>query len=417
MSQKELTRHYVLQQCIDGKLTVSQAAERLKLSARRIKQLKKEFRAIGAAAVIHGNAKRPSPKRIPQELVQQILDLRKHELLASSNFTHFQEILAIHYDIHVSYSTLYRLLKKEGFESPKKRRRKRKLHPTRPRKPSIGMMLQADATPYEWFSGEIKYSLHAFIDDATSKITGLYLCKNECLLGYLEVLRQTLTQYGIPQSLYPDRYGVFFVNPKKEQERSIEEQLAGTEKKLTQFGKIVEELGIEMFPAQSPQAKGRIERLWDTLQSRLPVEFKLHGVSTLEEANRFLRDYRKRFNEQFSCEPEEEYSSFVPVPSTIDLDRLLCARMERSLSAGSTITIQGKKFQIEQTIFPARTKVTLLLSEKYGLQALINGAFYPIRLLSSTQRAYSGSLRTGEMSHVLTGLLDHFLRKDAKHSA
>lgn len=414
MSDKELTRHFVIKQSLEGHLTVNQAAERLALSPRRIKQLRKEYREHGAVAVMHGNANRPSPKRIDSKRKEEILDLRKNEILSKSNFAHFTEILNDRYAIKISYSTVYRILSQEGYKSPKKRRKKRKLHPLRPRKPAFGMMLQADATPYEWFGGKQKYALHGFIDDATSRVTGLYLCKNECLLGYNEVLRQTLTNFGIPQSLYPDRYSVFFVNPKKNQELTIQEQLEGTEKKLTQFGKIVERLGIDMFPAHSPEAKGRIERLWNTLQSRLPVELALRGIKTMQEANAFLPEYIEKFNAQFSVEPEEAYSAFVPLPHTEDLDRLLCVTLERKLSAGSTVSIQGKKFKIEQNKFPARTAVTLLLSEKHGLRALINGEFYPIYPLDNVTQKRKGPIRAGDLPRVVTELIQKFLLTDAK---
>ena len=414
MSTQELNRHFVIKQCIEGKMYVRQAADRLGLSERRIKQLKKEFREVGAVAVIHGNANRPSPKRISQELADEILSLRRDDALSKSNFTHFHEILLKRYGLQISYTTLYRLLTGAGSKSPKSRRRKKKLHPSRPRKAALGMMLQADATPFEWFGGSEKYSLHGFIDDATSEITGLHICKNECLLGYLEVLRQTLTNYGIPQSLYPDKYSVFFVNPKKEQELSIEEQLAGIEKKLTQFGRIVERLGIDMFPAHSPQAKGRVERLWNTLQSRLPVEFALRGISSAQEANSFLQDYVNIFNEQFKVEPAESYSAFVPVPHTEDLDRLLSVTLERSLSSGSTISIRNKLFKIEQNRFPARTKVTVLLNEKHGMRALINGSFYPIYPIDKITQNEEGIVRTGEFPTVIVDLLTFYLLQDAK---
>ena len=418
MSTQELNRHFVIQQCVEGKIFVRQAAERLSLSERRIKQLKKEFKEIGVAAVIHGNANRPSPKRMPQDLADKILSLRKLEALSKSNFTHFHEILLERYNLDISYSSVYRLLTDAGIKSPKSRRRRKTLHPSRPRKPALGMMLQADATPYEWFGGTKKYSLHGFIDDATGQVTGLYICKNECLLGYLEVLRQTLTNYGIPQSLYPDKYSVFFVNKKNELKLSIEEQLAGIEKKLTQFGRIVERLGIDMFPANSPQAKGRVERLWDTLQSRLPVEFALRGINSVKEANTFLqKDYINIFNEQFKVEPEESYSAFVPVPHTEDLDRLLCVKLERILSSGSTISIQNKLFKIEQNKFSARTRVTVLLSEKHGMRALINGSFYPVYPMDELTQNKDAVSRTGDFPEVVLDLLTFYLLQDAKKRA
>jgi transposase len=318
MSQKEITRLHVIQSCIDGKLTVRQAAERLRLSPRRVQQLKRKVRLQGAAAVIHGNTGKKSPKAISREQCETILAIRKQDGYSQSNFKHFQELLKRQFKIEIPYSTLYQILTQNNIQSPKTRRKRKKtLHPTRERKPAAGMMLQADATPFEWLGGNKKYALHGFIDDATGTVTGLFLCENECLLGYLEVLRQTLTTYGIPQSLYPDRYSVFFVNPKKDTALSIDEQLAGVEKRVTQFGRIIDRLGIDMFPAHSPQAKGRIERLWNTLQSRLPIELKLRNIMTMEEANRFLKHYLQNFNRQFARQTKETYSAYVPVPHTV----------------------------------------------------------------------------------------------------
>lgn len=129
------------------------------------------------------------------------------------------------------------------------------------------------------------------------------MCKNECLLGYLEVLRQTIENYGIPISLYPDKYSVFFPPKKVNDHITVEEQLNGREKGITQFGRIVEELGITMFPTSSPQAKGRIERLWETLQSRLVTEFRINKITNMEQANKFLINYIEKYNSRFSVEP------------------------------------------------------------------------------------------------------------------
>ena len=412
MSQKELIRLHIIQCAVEGKCTVRQAADRLTLSTRRIKQMKKEFTLRGPSVVIHGNAKRPSPKKIQETLTQRIVEI--YQDFTDCNFTHFQEILSTRFGIEIAYTSLYRLLNSEGLKSPKSRRKKRKVHKTRERCPAEGMLLQADATPFAWFGDKKKFSLHGFIDDATGKVTGAYICKNECLLGYLEVLRQTLVNFGIPQALYPDRYSVFFINPKKQDDLSIEEQLTGDTKKTTQFGRIIGRLGIDMFPAHSPQAKGRVERLWNTLQSRLPVELRMAGVKTCEEANCFLLEYLPRFNRQFGVEPKETYSAYVPVPSTCDLDRLLSVELNRSLSRGSTISISNKTFLIEQKAFPGRTKVTLLLSEKQGLRALINGAFYPIRCLDDLAPSTEEPVRTGDLPRVVLDLLHAYLLKESK---
>ena len=410
MSQQELLKLNVIQCACDGLLTVKQSAERLKLSTRRIKQLKKGFREQGAVSLIHGHARRTSPKALNPDLKRRIVELKNSANLALCNFRHFHEILQNQFNIQVSYASVYRLLTENHIVSPKKRRKKKKLHPLRDRKPVEGMMLQADATSFAWFGGKEKWTLHGFMDDATGRITGLYMHKNECLLGYLEVLRQTLIHYGIPQSLYPDRYSVFFVNAKKENECSVQEQLQGITRNLTQFGRIVEQLGIDMFPASCAQAKGRIERLWQTLQSRLPIEFALAGVTDMEQANAFLQNYILRFNEQFCVEAQDDsYKAYVPVPLSCDLDRLLSVRLTRCLSTGSTVSIKGIPFKIHQNRFPAKTQVTILLSEKHGLRALINGEFYPIESVSTIQE-----MRQSGLPNVLLILLDAYLYRNAK---
>lgn len=413
MSKEELSRHHFIKMAVEGDMTVAQAAQRLKLSVRRIQQLKKAFRTHGASAMIHGNARKPSPRRTDPALVQEILQLRKDKTLSQSNFTHFRELLQSLYNISVSLSTLRRILVSHGFQSPKTRRSKHVVHKTRERKPAFGIMLQADASPFDWLSDGSQLSLHGFIDDATGRVTGLYLCRNECLLGYLEATRLTLTEHGIPQSMYSDRSSIFFVNPKNEGDLSVEEQLAGEQLRLTQFGRIMERLGIEMIKAYSPQAKGRVERLWNTLQSRLPVEFALHDIKTIEQANDFLPAYILTFNKQFAVDPAESYSAFVPVPHTEDLDRLLCAVIERKLSAGSTISIKNKRFIIEQNKFGNGTPVTLLLSEKHGLRALIRGQFYPIRPIDPITHV-SDVVRTGDLPWVVVDLIQQFLLRDGK---
>ena len=213
LKQKEIKRATLIEACINGQCTVKQVANALGLSERRVKQIKKEVKENGVKSIQHGNRGRKPKNTISVETKKKILDLRSSYEYELSNFKHFQEILKERENIDISYSALYNILHTAGIRSPKKHR-KSKLHHRRKRKDSEGMMLQADGTPFDWFGNGEKYSLHGFIDDATGKITGLYMCKNECLLGYLEVLRQTLENFGIPISLYPDKYSVFFP-PKK----------------------------------------------------------------------------------------------------------------------------------------------------------------------------------------------------------
>ena len=203
---------------------------------------------------IHDNAQRPSPKRSKPELVARILALRQDEILAQSNDTHFHELIRAPHGMTLSLSTLRRIVNAKGHRSPMKKMPRKPVHKTRERKPALGMMLQADASPFDWMRTGQNHSLHGFSDDATGMVIGPYRCKNECMLGSLEVLRQTLAGYGIPQSSYADRSRLFFVHPKQKDGLSIQEQLEGQADLLTPFGRIIRRLGVEMIKVYSPEA-------------------------------------------------------------------------------------------------------------------------------------------------------------------
>ena len=280
-------------------------------------------------------------------------------------------------------------------------------------------MLQADGTPFDWFGCGEKYSLHGFIDDATGKITGLYMCKNECLLGYLEVLRQTLENYGVPISLYPDKYSVFFPPKKVNDHITIEEQLNGREKGITQFGRIVEELGIEMFPASSPQAKGRIERLWETLQSRLVTEFRINHITTIESANNFLESYIKKYNSQFSVLATNTKSVYLKLPKRYDLDELLCVRFERTIDNAGVFSLNNSKFQVLAKSLPPKTKVQIYLSQKIGMRVKCNNKIYDVEPLEviSKDKIDNESLELHQwLPNVVIDLINEYYLKDAKAS-
>ena len=418
LKQKEIKRATLIEACINGDCTVKQVANALGLSERRVKQIKKEVKQHGVESIQHGNRGRKPKNTIPIETRKKILELRSSYQYELSNFKHFQEILKERENIDISYSALYNILHNAGIKSPKKHR-KSKLHHRRKRKESEGMMLQADGTPFDWFGTGEKYSLHGFIDDATGKITGLYMCKNECLLGYLEVLRQTLENYGIPISLYPDKYSVFFPPKKVDDHVTIEEQLNGREKGITQFGRIVEELGITMFPANSPQAKGRIERLWETLQSRLVTEFRINKIITMDEANAFLTNYIKTYNSKFAVEPLNNNNMFLKLPKKYNLDELLCVKFERAIDNAGVFSVNNSKFQILDRSLPPKTKITIYLSQKVGMVVKANNKVYDVQPLELISK---DSIDTNSLDYhqwlpdVVIDLINEFYLKDAKAS-
>ena len=418
LKQKDLKRASLIEACINGQCTVKQVANALGLSERRVKQIKKEVKENGVKSIQHGNRGRKPKNTISDETKKKILELRSSYQYELSNFKHFQEILKERENIDISYSALYNILHNAGIKSPKKHR-KSKLHHRRKRKESEGMMLQADGTPFDWFGNGEKYSLHGFVDDATGKITGLYMCKNECLLGYLEVLRQTLENYGIPISLYPDKYSVFFPPKKVDDHITIEEQLNGREKGITQFGRIVEELGITMFPANSPQAKGRIERLWETLQSRLVTEFRINNITTMEQANTFLTSYINIYNSKFAIEPLNKNNVFLKLPKKYNLDELLCVKFERTIDNAGVFSVNNSKFQILDRSLPPKTKITVYLSKKVGMLAKINNKTYDVQPLELISK---GLIDTNSLDYhqwlpdVVIELINEFYLKDAKAS-
>jgi len=412
MNDEELKKLHGINCALEGRLTVSQAANALGLSERRIKQLKKEVKERGVQSIIHGNRGRKPVHTIDSKLAQRIVELKNSYAYQEANFLHFQELLEEYEGIKISYSALYDILRKANIKSPKKHRKTKKHH-RRKRKASAGMMLQADGTPHDWFGIGKKYALHGFIDDATGSITGLYRCENECLLGYLEVTRQTLKNFGIPLSLYPDKYSVFFPNPTKKYDLTIDEQLRGVTKAVTQFGRIMDELGIEMFPASSPQAKGRIERLWETLQSRLVTEFRIHNITTIEQANKFLPGYIKKYNKKFAIPVSDQNTSFLPLPENINLNTLLCVKIERTTDNAGVFSINNCKFSVDSREVPPKAKITVLISKNGGMKALYKGKLFKVSGVD-----YAANEDTMQNGKVLTKgikqLIDEYFFKNAK---
>lgn len=418
LKQKDVKRATLIEACIKGQCTIKQVATALGISERRVKQIKKEIKENGIKSIQHGNRGRKPKNTISDETKNKILELRHSYEYEISNFKHFQELLSERENINISYSTLYKILRQAGIKSPKKHR-KTKLHHRRKRKDSEGMMLQADGIPFDWFENGEKYSLHGFIDDATGKITGLYMCKNECLLGYLEVLKQTLENFGIPISLYPDKYSVFFPPKKVDDHITIEEQLNGRQKGITQFGRIVEELGIEMFPASSPQAKGRIERLWETLQSRLVTEFRINHITTIEQANEFLKGYINRYNSKFCVTANNSKSVFLKLPKRYNLDELLCVKFERKIDNAGVFSLNNSKFQVLDKSLPPKTKVQIFLSQKIGMIVKSNNKtcdVEPLEMVSKDKIDKKSLDYHLWLPNVVIELINEYYLKDAKAS-
>ena len=406
----ELKRYSIIKESLDGAITVSRAAGMLQLSERQVKRIRKQVMDNGVYGVRHGNKDRPSVGAVPEEMKACIIGLKKLDCYKDTNFTHFRELLAEREDITISYTALYNILISAGIKT-KRGHKARKTHRLRARRKYFGDLVQADATPHDWFGTGVKVTLHGFVDDATGIPVGLYFCENECLFGYLEVTRQMLSKYGIPAELYPDKHSVFFPTPKQNQHLTIEEQLAGKTKATTQFGAIMEELGVDMHPASTPEAKGRIERFWNTVQDRLAIEMKVDGIDTIEKANAYLPKFIERYIKRFAEKPEEEENRFIPVPDFLDLDILLTMKFKRKIDRAGTFTIQNKRFQILDNKIMPNAKVTIYMSSHIGIVAIYKNKRYRAicvedlhshnRILNFDKFCKEHSVHTGEFVSVI----------------
>lgn len=383
MNDKEELKKAVIECCINGTMTIKVAASRLNFSERYVKKLKARYKKYGASSMIHGNCGKQPKHTINANVKTRIWEIWNLPELEECNFTHFQEILEEDYGIKISYTPLYKLLKSKGAKSPRKHK-KAKAHNRRLERASSGELLQVDGTPHQFFYGDSKeYCLHGFIDDATHQVTGLYMCEYECMHGYLEVTRQTFRNFGVPLALYADGSSIFFP---KDDKLSIEEQLAGITEPSTQYGRMMQFLGVDLIRAGSSQAKGRIERLWNTLHDRLRTEFRRHNITTIENANEFLKTYIPKFNKKFSVEPQDKKSYFIELPKYVNLDYLLSVKYTRTVDVSNCISLSGTTFVIDTKEILHKKKIEICISKRIGIKARFNDKWYIVTPLSNSNK-------------------------------
>ena len=337
LSRKELQRVKVMERLSAGDLSNQEAADELNICRRQIIRLKKKYTEQGARGLIHGNRGRQPRHSLGDEIRAEVLALYQQKYY-DFNFSHFTERLNEEEDISISRSSVARILKAEGITSKKSVKRKPKLHRSRPRRAAAGELWQTDATTFQWFEGDDEYyTLHGYVDDATGVVVGAYFTKNECTLGYVEALKRGLEKYGIPQAIYSDRHTIF----RSPKELSEEEKAEDMEEPLSNFGMGLSELGIHQIFALTPQAKGRIERLWGTFQDRLTAELRLAGIKNIEEANRFLPQFLAGHNAKFAVEAREEEPVYVLLDRKIDFNLLFAQRDTRKTDSGGVISYEG----------------------------------------------------------------------------
>jgi transposase len=341
LSQKELQRVSVIGACIKGEMACARAAALLCLSVRQIKRLKKRMHEDGEAALAHANRGRPSHRLLPAAVRKRIVQL-SCTLYAGFNDHHLCEKLVEREGFSLSRETLRRLLRKNGLSSPRKRRapahRQRRVRSAR-----LGELVQLDGSPHDWLEGRgPRLTALGMQDDATGKILAAQFFPSETTFGYLCLLRQLLRRYGVPLAFYGDHSGIFVRN---DDCWTVEEQLAG-KRQPTQFGRALQQLGVTFIAANSPQAKGRVERLWGVLQDRLTSELRLAKVADSNSANAVLHKFIADYNRRFARQPREQVTAWRETPQS--LERICCFVHERIVSNDNVVQWEGRRLQIPQ---------------------------------------------------------------------
>ena len=358
LTMNENQKYETIKKLVETNGNKQRAAVRLNCSLRSIYRMINGYKNEGKSFFRHGNHDHQPATTIPLETKQLILDLYRTKY-SECNLTHFQELLKEQENINVSVTTINSILRKEHILSPKANRSTKKAvkkelqalqskakskkevakistaileldeaHPRRPRCPFFGEMQQMDASLHLWF-GSNKTTLHIAVDDATGTITGAWFAEQETLNGYYHVLQQILINYGIPYQFFTDNRTVFEYNRKN---TSSDEKDT-----FTQFGYACKQLGIEIITSSVPQAKGRVERMFGTLQSRLPVELRLANITTIEQANEFLVSYLKKFNAKFALPINGIKSVFETQPDNERINLTLAVLSSRKIDNGSCL--------------------------------------------------------------------------------
>jgi len=343
LNQEEQRRGMVLSKMLEGTLLAKDAATLLGMSIRHCRRLLAAFRRDGPAALAHGNRGRSPHNQLPQRVRQRVLRFAK-TTYAGFNDHHLTEMLLEEHALHLSRPTISRWLRDAGLPSPHTRRPPRHRR-RRDRMPQEGLLVQVDASHHDWLEGRgPRLVLHGGIDDATNKVPAALFREQEDAAGYLAILRDLVGTHGRPIALYSDRHGIFSRDARALP--TLAQQLRGLRRPPTQFGRALQELSIRWIPASSPQAKGRIERLWGILQDRLGSELRRARARTLDEANAVLARFLPRYNARFAHAPADPQAAYRPLTAAHRLEDICCFAYVRTVANDNTVHLGDHLLQI-----------------------------------------------------------------------
>jgi transposase len=336
MSTEELSRLEIMQRLQDKRLTQNEAAAMMGISPRQVKRLYRAFKTDGPSALISHRRGKPSNHQLDPDLIQQARDLiYEHYQDFGPTLAH-EKLTEIHH-LDLSRETVRRILIEEGLWKPR-RVSKPPVHQMRERRACFGELVQIDGSDHAWFEDRgPRCTLLVFIDDATGQLGELWFAPHETFFAYGEAARHYFERYGKPVAFYSDKHGVFRVN----QPRPL-----GTTSGLTQFGRAMEQLHVQILCANSPQAKGRVERANQTLQDRLVKELRLRGIADLQAGNAFLDEFRLDFNRRFAVPPRSSHDAHRPLLKSENLDLILSHQEIRTLTKNLTVQANNVIYQI-----------------------------------------------------------------------
>src|SRR4029450_8866704 len=326
LTMKEEKRLEIIQRVFRGELTMGKASLVLGVSERQCYRIKARVKQQGVKGVVHGNRGRACKRKVKEKEVQRIVELAKGKY-RGFNDHHLTEKLREQEEIEVSREKIRQVLRFHGILCPRKKRTA-KHRSRRERKEAVGMMLQVDGSPHDWLEGRgPSLCLVGAIDDATGKVVGAMFVEAESSWAYFRLFSEIFNKHGLPHSVYADRHSIFWTD----REPTIEEQLKN-QRPTTEVGRGLQELGVTLIPAGSPQAKGRIERLWGTFQDRLVSELRRAGAKTQAQAQVVLEGHLPEHNRKFSKPPAQSEPAWRKASST-QIERALCFNLETAIDA------------------------------------------------------------------------------------
>ena len=369
MSAKELSRLEVMQRLTQKRMSQREAGTILSLSVRQIKRLLRAYREKGAAGLVSKHRGRKANNRLSEEVKKRALNLLKTKYKGFGP-TLAHEKLVEKEKLKFSDESVRTLMIAEGLWKARKAK-KVVIHQLRERRACFGELIQIDGSPHDWFEGRAEACvLLVFIDDATGKLVQLLFVESESFFSYCQAAEGYFRQFGKPVAFYSDKHGIFRVNVPS----------VGSRTDLTQFGRAMQELDVEIICANSPQAKGRVERVIQTLQDRLPKELRLRGISNRVAGNAYLPEFLADFNRRFAVEPRSSVDAHRPLTAKDDLAHILTWQETRSLSKNLTLQFQKVVYQIQTdrpTYALRKAQVIVCVNAQEDITILYNGKTLP----------------------------------------